>query len=781
LGDPILTDGLILRAGDNFSVADTVFSDVEREMRKSGGDFVQAGSYCVSGWAAYQVQSLPAEELRVTQLNAVPQTHADLTALQKTIDSILRILLVVTTIFVVILVQRILQVNIVSPEVQQLSRDAASIIFSIAPSGLFFMIIVSYNMGTFDLLKLGALVRDSRSVESLAQVTTICFGKSGTLTGIDVQMEMLPQPADDSTLGENRVRQIVGDFAHSSSSLSSFVSEIRKSFDGQKRAVSSESRFLSTYGWCALTFQDPDLQGTYVLARPGLFQVEFNEEEAGLKEEIVDGVQQDSVLQRTWGRLRGILNRGTPEDQKDEDSETGFSHTMDDDHASENESKSIQDPLESVSKTPKPNIFNRMRNRVTNIVRRATPPDEPLSELVEPERDPARLIFAHATEESLLFDQNHRPTLPENLIPISYLTFTEQIRPEARKAVEIFTDAGVQVNIFSEQNANDVLSAARELGLEDAQLTGLKTLSGTDIERLYGDQLIQTVRDTTIFAPVNSTQKAKVIETLDDGGDYVAMIGEGLGDVEALQQAHLSITIQGGSQVAVSFADIVLLKDSLEALPQVLQRGRKIVNGLIDVLKLNLVQVAYIFFLLIATVLLGNKVFFYDPAQGGLIVFFTIVIPSIGVTLWATSSAISESRIRSQLLRFIIPVGITSALAGLFIYYIFLNLSGDIRYAQLGVTYTLTMTGILMILFIMPPSKFWVGNSPLRGDKRVIWVVLVMFVLFGITMVIPLAQELLKVAPLRKFDHYMIIAGVTLVWVILTKLVFLIPWLRYRK
>jgi cation-transporting ATPase E len=206
-------------------------------------------------------------------------------------------------------------------------------------------------------------------------------------------------------------------------------------------------------------------------------------------------------------------------------------------------------------------------------------------------------------------------------------------------------------------------------------------------------------------------------------------------------------------------------------LPQVLKQGRRIVNGLMDVLKLNLVQVAYIFLLLIAMVVTRNKVFFYDPTQGGLIVFFSVVLPSVALTFWATSGPISEKRMLSQLLRFILPVGLTSALASLAIYFIFEHLTGDTAYAQLGVTYTLTMTGILMVLFIKPPSKFWVGYSQLSGDKRFLWMVLVMVILFGIVLLIPLAQELLKLALLREPEHYLMIVSVTLVWVLLTKLI----------
>jgi len=776
LGDQILADGKILRAADNLWVEDTAFAEHGKNANKFSGDMLKAGCYCVQGWAAYEVQALPPEELRTTQLNAIPETSADLTPLQKIIDRILRILMVITAIFVLILLQSILRLDMVPPEVQKLYRDAASIIFSIAPSGLFFMIVVSYNMGTFDLLKLGALVRDSRSVESLAQVSTICFGKSGTLTGIEVQLEMLPQPEQESELGESRVRQIIGDYAHNSSTLSPLLREMRKTFEGQPRAISSESRFLSAYGWSGINFSDPDLQGTYVLAQPGLFSIEISPTE--IIETADEAEVEDSVAKKSWRRLRGFFRRGETAPEIESDATPDKSKPSEVESESSVESKDVA--LDEVINHD-PGIFQRLRKRVTSTLRRDDASEKVEAEPEEPHIDPTQLIFAYSPEEQPLYDANTHPSLPENLIPLSRLIFSEQIRPEAKEAIRIFTDAGVRVKIISQQNAPEVVAAARQLGLAQTQPGGLKTLSGAEIEFLPVSQLSQLVREATVFAPVTTPQKRKIIQALRSGEEYVAMTGEGLGDIEAMQQANLSITVQGGTQATVSFADIILLRDSLQALPQVFRQGRRIVNGLIDVLKLNLVQVAYIFFLLIAMLVTQKKVFFYDPTQGGVIVFFTIVIPSLGLTLWAEAGAISEKKILSQLLRFIIPVGLTSALASLVVYFVFEYLSASVIYAQLGVTYTLSVTGMLMVLFIKPPNRFWAGDTPVSRDKRFIWMVLVMFVLFAIILVIPLAQELLKVAPLRQVDHYLIIGSVTIIWVIITKLFWLLPGVKLNR
>jgi hypothetical protein len=46
---------------------------------------------------------------------------------------------------------------------------------------------------------------------------------------------------------------------------------------------------------------------------------------------------------------------------------------------------------------------------------------------------------------------------------------------------------------------------------------------------------------------------------------------------------------------------------------------------------------------------------------------------------------------------------------------------------------------------------------------------------------IPLAQELLKVAPLQKLEHYLIIAGITAGWAVFTKLIWLFPGVKLPK
>ena len=127
-------------------------------------------------------------------------------------DRLLRFLLVVVTVLSLLLLADYFDLLLPGLHMDAFA-SAAGVIFGIAPSSLFLMILVNYAMGTADLVRVGALVHRSRSVESLAQATVICFAQAGILTGTDLEMELDEAPP----LAASRIRQILGAYARSTS------------------------------------------------------------------------------------------------------------------------------------------------------------------------------------------------------------------------------------------------------------------------------------------------------------------------------------------------------------------------------------------------------------------------------------------------------------------------------------------------------------------------------------------------------------------------------------
>jgi cation-transporting ATPase E len=264
-GDQILADGRVLRSGNALSDL-SAYTGRHHATPIQTGDPISTGDFCTAGWAAYEVQTPPTE---IDTVRAVAETRAEQTPLQQVIFGILSVLLIILAIFFVLLVVDVVgQPELLTEEMEIAYREWAGFIFGIAPAGLFFMITLAYTAGALDLSKTGALVRDMLAIESLAQVTVLCFGKTGALTGQTVEVDIIPPPTNLPGLAENRIRQLLGATARSIQSDNAYVRTIAQALDGEKRAVEQQAPHLAVYGWMGLTFSDPDLRGAYVLGKP---------------------------------------------------------------------------------------------------------------------------------------------------------------------------------------------------------------------------------------------------------------------------------------------------------------------------------------------------------------------------------------------------------------------------------------------------------------------------------------------------------------------------------
>jgi Cu+-exporting ATPase len=77
-----------------------------------------------------------------------------------------------------------------------------------------------------------------------------------------------------------------------------------------------------------------------------------------------------------------------------------------------------------------------------------------------------------------------------------------------------------------------------------------------------------------VFAEIRPEKKAEFVRLLQQQGERVAFVGDGINDAPALEQADLGIAVGRASDIAREAADIILLKSEIEAVPESLGLAR---------------------------------------------------------------------------------------------------------------------------------------------------------------------------------------------------------------
>lgn len=177
---------------------------------------------------------------------------------------------------------------------------------------------------------------------------------------------------------------------------------------------------------------------------------------------------------------------------------------------------------------------------------------------------------------------------------LGLIAIADKIRPESKEAVDSLHRAGVKVAMITGDNDGVAKYVATELGID------------------------------TYFSNVLPEEKYLKVKELQDQGEKVMMVGDGVNDAPALIQSNVGVAIGAGTDVTVEAGDIILIKNNPADISRLLVLSKKVYTKMVQ----NLVWAV------------GYNVVAIPAAAGVFSKWGLFLRPDVGAFLMAMSSVI---------------------------------------------------------------------------------------------------------------------------------------------
>ncbi|MGZ8245056.1 heavy metal translocating P-type ATPase [Methylomagnum sp.] len=157
--------------------------------------------------------------------------------------------------------------------------------------------------------------------------------------------------------------------------------------------------------------------------------------------------------------------------------------------------------------------------------------------------------FAKRLEE--LASQGHTPVvLAVNRTAVGLLSVADPIKADSEAAVARLRELGVRVLMVTGDNELTARAIASEAGISDVR------------------------------AQVLPQDKAKVVKQLQEQGEVVGMVGDGINDAPALAQSNVGFAIGTGTDIAIESGDVVIMGGSLAKVADAITLSRATVKNI---------------------------------------------------------------------------------------------------------------------------------------------------------------------------------------------------------
>ena len=389
---------------------------------------------------------------------------------------------------------------------------------------------------------------------------------------------------------------------------------------------------------------------------------------------------------------------------------------------------------------------------------------------------------------------DNETAIADGKVAVGSLTFlgivaiADPVRPDVPAAVRECLDAGIAVKIVTGDTPGTAKEIGRQIGLWTDADTDRNIITGPEFAALSDKELSDRILDLKIISRARPMDKKRLVETLQQKGQVVAVTGDGTNDAPALKAAQVGLSMGDGTSVAKEASDITIIDNSFASIGRAVMWGRSLYQNIQRFILFQMTVNVAACLIVLAGAFMGTE----SPLTVTQMLWVNLIMDTFAAMALASlppSESVMKDKPRDRrafiIDRFmgwaIVATGVVFFALLLALLYIFqhadITCLTDLAHLHLDAPDKhLTPYELSMFFTIFVMLQFWnmfnarafkTGRSAFHFKGCNGFGLIALIILIGQVFIVTVGGEMFNVTPIKTIDWVIIIAGTSVVlWVV---------------